>query len=85
MPSESEKRLHRCCFTGHRPEKLDAPPEKVLSWLETQIDKAIEDGYTTFITGCAMGVDIWVGQIVIQKKTDHPDLHLIAATPSLGS
>ena len=63
MANESELRLHRCCFTGHRPEKLDESPEEVKSWLETQIDKAISDGYTTFISGCAMGVDIWAGQI----------------------
>ena len=29
MPTEAEKRLHRCCFSGHRPEKLDAPEEEV--------------------------------------------------------
>ena len=37
--------------------------------------------YTTFISGCAMGVDIWAGQIVLQKKVHNPGLHLIAATP----
>ena len=85
MPNEADLRLHRCCFTGHRPEKLDESPEEVQAWLEAQIDRAVADGYTTFISGCAMGVDIWAGQIVIMKKTDHPDLHLIAATTSLGS
>ena len=28
-----------------------------------------------------MGVDIWAGQIVLQKKVHNPGLHLIAATP----
>ena len=28
-PTEEEKRLHRCCFTGHRPEKLNASEEEV--------------------------------------------------------
>ena len=81
---ESDLRLYRCCFTGHRPEKLNESPEEVKTWLETQIDKAISDGYTTFISGCAMGVDIWAGQIVIRKKETHPGLHLIAATPWPG-
>ncbi len=84
MPSESELRPHRCCFLGHRPEKLDQSPEEVRAWLEEQIDSAIADGYTTFISGCAMGVDIWAGQIVLRKKATHPALRLIAATPWPG-
>ena len=84
MATEEEKRLHRCCFTGHRPEKLNAPETEIKQWLEKQIDQAIVDGYVTFITGCAMGVDIWAGQIVLEKKKQNPALHLIAATPWPG-
>ena len=84
MPNEPELRLHRCCFTGHRPEKLDESAKEVQAWLEAQIDRAVSDGYTTFISGCAMGVDIWAGQIVLRKKVDHPGIHLIAATPWPG-
>lgn len=82
--SEEEKRLHRCCFTGHRPEKLQATEDEVKQWLEQQIDTAIADGFTTFISGCAMGVDIWAGQIVLRKKAENAELHLIAATPWPG-
>ena len=82
--SEEEKRLHRCCFTGHRPEKISSTEEEVKAWLEKQIDQAIADGYTTFISGCAMGVDIWAGQIVLRKKAENSSLHLIAATPWPG-
>ena len=84
MPDEKQKRLHRCFFMGHRPEKLDASPEEVRAWLEKEIDRAIADGYTTFISGCAMGVDIWAGRIVLDKKPEHPSLRLIAATPWPG-
>ncbi len=84
MATEEEKRLHRCCFTGQRPEKLDAPEEAVKNWLSEQIDCAIAAGYTTFISGCAMGVDIWAGQLVLQKKAENPALRLIAATPWPG-
>ena len=82
--SEEEKRLHRCCFTGHRPEKISATEEEVKAWLEEKIDQAITDGYTTFISGCAMGVDLWAAQIVQARKKDNPSLHLIAATPWPG-
>lgn len=84
MATEEEKRLHRCCFSGHRPEKLDESEENVKKWLSEQIDSAITAGYTTFISGCAMGVDIWAGQLVLQKKANNPALHLIAATPWPG-
>lgn len=82
--NEEEKRLHRCCFTGHRPEKLDASEEAVKAWLEEQIDQAIVDGYVTFICGCAMGVDLWAGEIVLRKREKNPTIHLIAATPWPG-
>ena len=84
VSKESELRLHRCCFTGQRPEKLNESADEVQAWLEARIDEAISDGYTTFISGCAMGVDIWAGQIVLRKKAQNPMIHLIAAVPWPG-
>ena len=57
---------------------------EVRRWLEEQIDQAIADGYRNFITGCAMGVDIWAGEVVLRKRND-ADLHLIAANPWPGA
>ena len=82
--TEEEKCLHRCCFTGHRPENMDASDAAVQAWLEEQIDQAIVDGYVTFISGCAMGVDLWAGEIILKKKAENPAIHLIAATPWPG-
>lgn len=84
MPSEQELRSHRCCFTGHRAEKLALPPEEVRQWLRAQIDRAVADGYVTFITGMAMGVDTWAGEIVTELRAHDPRLHLIAAVPWPG-
>ncbi len=84
MPSEAEKRLHRCCFSGHRPEKLDAPEFVVKLWLKSQIDDAISAGFRTFICGMAMGVDIWAGEIVLEKKAVDDSLRLICAVPWPG-
>ena len=75
---------HTCCFSGHRPGKLDAPEEEVRRWLERQIGQAVDDGYRCFITGCAMGVDTWAGQIVLGRKETDPGLRLIAANPWPG-
>ena len=74
-------RSRRCCFTGHRPEKLKRSEKEIKKGLEEAILKAIHDGYTTFITGMARGVDIWAGQIVIRLRQENPDLRLIAALP----
>ena len=77
----SEERMKSCCFTGHRPAKLAMTEEEARQWLEEQIDKAVSDGYRTFITGCAMGVDIWAGQAVLRKRNADPAIRLIAANP----
>ena len=84
MASEQEKRLHRCCFTGHRPEKLEQSEDEIREWLTEQIENAIDDGYLTFISGMAMGVDIWAGEIVVRLREQDPRLHLIAAVPWQG-
>ena len=82
--TESEKRMHRCCFTGHRPQKLRRTEKEIKADLESAIQQAITDGYTTFITGMAYGVDIWAGQIVVRLRKHNPALHLIAAVPFRG-
>ena len=56
--TEAELRLHRCAFTGHRPERLRGMEAAVIAGLRKEILDAIENGYTTFVTGCSRGVDI---------------------------
>lgn len=79
--TEQEKRLRRCCFTGHRPQKLNRAEGDIKRDLEKAIKSAISNGYSTFITGMAYGVDIWAGEIVVRLKETNLDLHLIAAIP----
>lgn len=81
---EMELRQHSCCFTGHRPQKLHSSETQVKTALETAIRQAIADGYATFITGMAYGVDIWAGQIVVRLREYKPTLRLIAAVPFPG-
>lgn len=80
----SEKKDLRCCFTGHRPQKLLRKEKEIKRDLEEAIQKAVRDGYTTFITGMAYGVDIWAGEIICQLRQTHPEIHLIAAVPFPG-
>ncbi|WP_440449771.1 hypothetical protein [Ruminococcus bromii] len=47
--TENEMKMHRCCFTGHRPEKLFLVDREIIKELEREIKADIERGYTTFI------------------------------------
>ena len=84
MSTEAEKRLHRCCFSGQRPEKLAAPEDVVKEWLALQIKAAVSAGYRTFLCGMGMGADIWAGQIVAEKRKENPELRLVCAVPWPG-
>lgn len=82
--SEIEKRTRRCCFTGHCPEKLTVENTKLCREVEGAIDKAISDGFYTFISGMSRGVDLWAATIVLSRKQLHPEIHLICAIPHPG-
>lgn len=82
--NEIEKRKKRCCFTGHRPEKLTVDEAELRKGLESAIDNAIAAGFRTFISGMSRGTDLWAAAIVLSRKKVHPDVHLICAVPHPG-
>ena len=82
--TEAEKRLHRVCFTGHRPEKLSEAESVVRTKLEDAIRSSVEDGYFVFISGMARGVDIWAAEIVLKEREHNPAIKLICASPYKG-
>ena len=84
MAAETDLRKRRCCFTGHRPEKLHMSEADVCSALEREIRAAVADGFQTFITGMARGVDIWAAEIVLRIRDEGSPIHLIAASPYKG-
>lgn len=84
MASEADLRLHRCCFTGHRPEKLNTSEKEVKAALRKQIDQAVHDGFTVFITGMARGVDLWAAEIVLDLRKRNKEIRLICAIPHNG-
>ena len=81
---EQELRQHRCCFTGHRPEKLNISEEQLCVRLGLEIDRAIEDRFTTFISGMAKGVDICAAELVLKRRVSDNRLKLICALPYSG-
>lgn len=84
MRTEEEKRRHRCCFTGHRPEKLGASEWKIKAALKKEIRAAVSEEYTVFITGMARGVDLWAAETVLELRERGAAIRLICAVPFPG-
>ena len=82
--SKSALRQHRCCFTGHRPEKLGVSEARAKALLKSAIQQAIYDGYVTFISGMARGIDLWAAEIVIEERKTNSNIKLICASPYEG-
>lgn len=56
-----------CCVTGHR----NIPAERIAyveQELRREVQAAIEDGYTRFISGFAEGADLMFAAIVAEQK-----------------
>ncbi len=75
--------MKACCVTGHR----DLPPEKfafVEKELRREIQEAIDEGFRTFISGFAAGVDSIFTKLVIEFRETYSDIFLEAALPYPG-
>ena len=77
-----------CCFSGHRPSVLpgngdtrDVNLKRPLSILRLAIEDAINEGYTTFITGMARGVDMWAARFIMEIRLKRPDINLVCVLP----
>lgn len=77
-----------CAFTGHRPSHFhfkydESHPDcvKLKENMRTEILTMIEKDITTYLSGMALGVDIWGAEIVLELKTRFPQLKLIAVLP----
>ncbi|MBQ2896952.1 MAG: DUF1273 family protein [Clostridia bacterium] len=77
-----------CCFTGKRPQSLpfgfnESARECIdlKNKLFDQIEIAILAGYNTFISGMALGVDLWAAEAVLELKKSYPEVRLICAIP----
>ena len=72
-----------CCITGHR----EIPVQKIADIeraLRQQIQAAIAEGYTRFLSGFAEGADLLFAAIVAEQKKCRPDLYLEAVIPYAG-
>ena len=69
--------------TGHR----DIPEARIAyveQELRREVEEAIAEGYTRFISGFAEGVDLMFAAIVVEQMEHRPELFLEAAIPYAG-
>lgn len=69
-----------CCFTGHR----KIPPDRyemVARRLKDEIVILIEQGYTFFGAGGALGFDTLAARTVLGLKVSYPHIKLILVLP----
>lgn len=81
------------CITGHREKSI--PPyggnalyrsitiSAVKLMLYRYIDMAAECGYENFISGLAVGTDLWAAEYIIKKRQSNKNIRLIGAMPYL--
>lgn len=80
-----------CAFTGHRPTRFafkynEAAPTcaKLKNVLAKQIARLYRCGVTQYLTGCALGVDMWAGEAVLALAEQYPEISLRCIVPFAG-
>lgn len=82
-------KIKKCAFSGHRPQKLpfglNEEDERCVALkqkLREEIIRQIEvNGVTHFITGMALGVDMYAAEIVLGLKSSYNGITLESAIP----
>lgn len=77
-----------CAFTGHRPSKLsylrnaDHPDYCRLSdMLRATCLELYGEGFTRFLSGMALGVDMLAAEVVLKMRKEHPEVSLTCVLP----
>ena len=80
-----------CCFTGHRPAKLpwgfderDPRCAALKQSILRELDELYRRGWRHFISGMALGCDLYFAEAVLELKERYPAVTLEAALPFPG-
>ena len=81
----------RVAFTGYRPQKMpfgfDETDERCVNFklrLYNTIESLIDQGYRHFISGGALGMDMYAAETVLELKSKYPDITLEMVSPFDG-
>ncbi len=79
---------HTCCFTGHRPDKLpwgaheeDPRCAALKRSLLRELEESYRRGFRHFISGMAMGCDLYFAEAALSLRERCPDLIVEGAVP----
>lgn len=88
VPSLTE---HTCAFTGHRPNKLpwkyDEKAPGCISLkkqLAVIVSELAERGIVHYLSGMALGTDLWAADAVLEIRRQRPDIKLHCILPYCG-
>ena len=77
-----------CCVTGHRPDKLpwglderDPRCAALKQSLSRELEGLYRRGFRHFISGMAMGCDLYVAEAALELREKHPGLTVEGAVP----
>lgn len=83
-----QERSKTCCFTGHRPNRLpwladpcDLRTKALKQALWQRILSSYEQGYTCFLSGMALGVDLICARLVLELAETEREVQLVAVVP----
>jgi uncharacterized phage-like protein YoqJ len=87
---EGFDRAHALCFTGHRPEGLPSGGDersfgmlRLNMLLERAVVRALDDGFTSFLVGGALGFDTMAALTVLKLSKGNPNVRLFLSLPGL--
>lgn len=80
--------INACAFTGHRPNKFpwrydetDSRCVALKAVLAEQIAALAGQGVTDWLSGMALGTDLWSAKIVLDLQKEYPSLRLHCILP----
>ena len=87
----TEPTYKRCAFTGYRPQKMvfgfnESDPRCIefKARLRATIEDLIGKGYAHFISGGAMGMDMFAAEAVLELREEYPWIMLEMVSPFDG-
>ncbi len=57
-----------CCVIAHDPETLGIPKNEIYHRYLTHLDRAVKDGYNTFVFCMTGGADMWIAELICQMN-----------------
>ncbi len=87
-PAHPASRVMRCAFTGYRPQKmpfgfneLDPRCVDFKARLRESIEMLIWEGFSHFLSGGALGMDMYAAEIVLELRKTYPWIGLEMVIP----